>query len=1410
MTTAMEDVLTDSSKSLYATQGAASETTPQLLTSYKLLHNPNYFQKEKFFFRRVWGIDDETNESVDALSEDLPESSHRKHDPFYKGVRLDIQREEYGDKQESRHIGAHSLFQCESFYGPAYLEHKTDTVVPSNDVKKKQIEVRPHEMTMFRQFEKDHSETVYEAYLYPNQTVDFMTYPTSAASGFAPYERFWDDPPLKTSWKTLSANRSYLQQPPHRVISDAIYVEGDQTEEDTKCRRMYPAFWDDTTKPLPFFETNVSTNSFDDALKYVSKLYEVDSLRATHILYPCTVDSKGVPQSRLTKNDFTAELKIRNLITGGLELCKVLDIVKLFDKKNVSWCYWDVKEKKHVPILKIYVSGNHDNQFHFQYCFTYGTLLKLCVGRNYTRDYPAKYYNQFEKQQVFTGATRHYGDLFYDRISRFVNILYEIYPRKSFDEEEIVDSLCLERNKIKEFIFRSPIGYFKPQERMERLIFAYNHQSSELTYQFLPIIFDCLVQTPDVIKQNVSQLGAFMFKVRQMEMLMSEKVAKADAGLKRHIITISLSIITTKPTSTTTVDDLPAFMLDEKTASLFHIHYNFYTHKDVDRVEVKFYPFAESLKFEVFGSWQGLAAIQRLFDVFCYQLESARYLSKNKVSEFKSYLMDGVSGKKIPKPWKGNFFKINSSLPINEQPQNRETFYKLLRLGNDFRNYFRDESYAKLLEINFFHARFKLNKAISNKIEEYNTGGLLKLDAMLVFRPVLTTVNNKRDKFKEVSSGSTEKHGHISLDAVDNKANADFFKISYNMSLLNWFKKKSHFIFIFDKVAYNDRESRAMYQLLPCSGIAADTLQYVNHRLEFSDTMKQLLRLNNASAKEVTGLPADMNLTQYLTGNTDKKLLKNPAQKPTREDFWTFPMSHSQDPLYKGNEGERKFNKGPFWIDALPILNKHSSVEWSRLFKLDSNVKRFNSQIKGAETHYSEDRTMSIDRFAVDQRVLKRDGKTDHRTFPTSGTMRNIQQPHIELVRGGTIQNSTVQITSPEMLKDSYSIDNTSYQLHGLINPVQYGDVNNRPLNETNNNLLATDLYWPEKRGMTLYQVSQSSNPQLFRDLRQSAFTLHFFTANGSRPQQYYPLNVIDDLIDKHSGKKLKNAPLRNVSCCVYHPIIPEWKIERSYVADFLASYLKTRRNAMTSATFSSELEMLVNLHNVYSPLQRVVHSTGLDDQILIKNPIEEFSYEDDEFYKLLREKFVSVKNGVETFNALVTSRKRKIGSQFVAFATSRDAFRLSCQIRFVSIPLNIENLKNDMIMHIVTDLRLTDDEKIFVDGDRFRSIVATINLITVQNLEKKMKENFVLVLSTSPSSSVRENSLGVHTFHIQQITDMKHFNLTFVNSDFEPLKFRQLPKVDKDKKPTGKYNVERVSVALDFFVTNNIKKLSM
>ena len=311
----------------------------------------------------------------------------------------------------------------------------------------------------------------------------------------------------------------------------------------------------------------------------------------------------------------------------------------------------------------------------------------------------------------------------------------------------------------------------------------------------------------------------------------------------------------------------------------------------------------------------------------------------------------------------------------------------------------------------------------------------------------------------------------------------------------------------------------------------------------------------------------------------------------------------------------------------------------------------------------------------------------------------------------------------------------------------------------------------------------------------------HFFFANRARPQQVSSENLTDI---RMNGVKI--APIRNFNVTFYYPKLNKSVFEEVGKDTFL-------ERAVVELSYGpknlNKLNMMISIHNLYETERRLTNVYEADSKDEVSNIVSETLDENADFYKRLFRIWTSINKGNAAFKAsfqrnISGALSKPVKDYFASPVNDEKPFEMRLHVEDISMPLSVENLENDDVIYVLSDLDFVANEKTNFDGAFSKKVLCVINLKNVTNLDDKAKKHFVQNFTSvaDPSSNDNHNNiLKSFPITVRRIHDLKSYKFYFVNSKFQPIKIKQRT----NDSFADKYISDSVSVKVKFYITNKL-----
>ena len=542
------------------------------------------------------------------------------------------------------------------------------------------------------------------------------------------------------------------------------------------------------------------------------------------------------------------------------------------------------------------------------------------------------------------------------------------------------------------------------------------------------------------------------------------------------------------------------------------------------------------------------------------------------------------------------------------------------------------------------------------------------------------------------------------------------------------------------------------YLAFPFSGLEKDVLEVFNYLVEPSNALKKIMNLGskeNEGTMSFSRIKSNENWPVYfdshpLFSRTNGMYLADRKQG----SIWSIPNVRSKDSnTLKPYEDIQSFITNP----SIQIVNEGSEKGG------DSEFKRL---------------------FLTPEKL---------RTYVT--TLWST---------GGLISNSSIRVELPGFLKETYNHQETDYQefCHYTINN------SIEPIKEKTN----ADV---EERNRRHIYVNMSENlPVPLKQRRASSIDIHFFNSDGSRPRQK---DSFTPGINKENYKS-QFVPILNVSVCLYEPRFSDVWFEKTRKLNFFAAEIELQaRRDQKIDTYT--LGVMNNIFNYYNPLRRLTIKYGNVNHEMIEGKISEILDTEGSFYNKIRNAWFIIQNANETMQQEMKRLGRKRSSEMsrnplfesVFNNTVRGGimpFEFRVEIEHLTIPLDVLNLRQDQTIYILSDFTMNPDELTNIGGTVDRKVIGRLELGNVKEMTRKKASGFTQTFSVTKNMA-NEAGLVVYPFTLVNLNDVVQYSFELTNSNFEPIRFKQMKKMDDE----SAYTVSSIEIMLKLYIKFNLQK---
>ena len=1336
-------------------------------TSFTLLDDSRFFEKENFVFTKCWGILPDIRKSVNANTESNTTDVKKFLDPLANRISLDLIEENVGEVDSRMVFRENSLFKLNSLQVPAVLSK--EVVVGSN-----YTELNEEDHNLLKLMHEKHMDNDYTILVYVDEVMELLTLPNSKYSA---------------SNGAFSFRHQFFQ-----TVGDKSRNFGNRFDQRVTLQ-LYPGLLEKSTaydlKSFKYqaLQRNHARNRVGDK----NKLNSVDVTSPKLVLKIIQQNENGV-FAPIDKNEFTETYNVSDLAKEVNIEYKVLNMSKLFKGPKNQTRYWGYE--------LIDLTNNPKDKDKWEQLIS----LEIASGSKYSLSQINSSWDRVGINRFYTRFKTNYGAnvnaVFNSKLSKhnqFLSYTSSKMPDKGktyvqmAHGKEILDGGA--NFKIGDWDGDAELKPEIPPLRIDRMLSAYNKTTGEICVQFLPLIQDEFKIPANIQKKSVlteadvtTNYQTWFFKVaRAAEKYMSTR-SPLIGGVKRRIFAIYAED-NLKNKKQIKYADPPVWNVDTAPLMYLHIKYERPTSPSASGIDVnadklkgikiKFYYNVEKLGFDLYGASDALYCVERFFREFVtfHEMIYDSYVSKSVQSQtlrtnYRGQSLDLFTGEWIkssidPDADKSKFGKTPAPAVLKVINMRDEVDIVASVRVKALQDLLKAEDVGRWKRIKTF---LNANLTSKQKAESQNVRGNYfnyTHRCRLVFLPSLRESDSNRLP-PNLSGDDGERLGDFGLDKLT--SNQKKRVIEFHKELLQMMKPTSSSGSFTDKHSFHRAPAyfgvtigkenvggrilggsdfkQASYAILMMSGTEFDVVQYENYVIEPCEGIKELFLLTETDANKEHRL--------MHTKNYDKK------RKKYR--FKNHPMYDSQLGLYSGSP-----TKGSFWQFPM-IAPKNGKMNLQDYFD-------FRKSSFDANPSQGDKRTFNM-KITVDDKNRKR--------FLSEYDLIRFRRG--KLAVGGKLTNSSIRVEAPDFLENSYCSSEQFFQEHAKFT------LSNSGLSDTDSH--------KERKRLRTHDLSDVSRPQPIKRRKFDSIEMHFFLSDGTRPRQ----KKNGDLTDVgRSG--IEYAPVRNVDCTVYAPKFNKRKFEYINKNTFLAD--EVVKMSGQSKSNVDNLKLLVSLHNIYKTERRLTSSFGKTNSPNGPNKVQESIEESGEFYRRLFEIWTTVENGNKTFKLHFNNLSRSkmlsgpIRQFFLSSQDDKKPFEMRVLLEEVVMPLHVKNLKNDDTIIILTDFDFSPSETTNFNGSIDKKVLAKIDLKSIADLDKKMESGFIqtFTVGSGVSGAFKSNSIKVVRIH-----DVRSYKLFFTNSDFEPIQLEQAV----DPKITGndKYVSDNINVTLKFFITNKLKNV--
>lgn len=1331
----------------------------------RLVNDERFFEKENFTYTKTWGIDPKTGKSPNLSTEQYVTDKKTLRDPLLNGISLDLVKEKQGDVDSRMDFGENSLCKVNSIQVPSLLASTADALPTETSVSEKDLK-------LIVEMHNKHKVNDYTMCAYIDEQLEILTFPNLHFSRHKDRvvrmrQRFVE---------TVGAFDTHF----HKSLDQRVTFQvGDKLIETNDA-------YDAKTFTHTSLAENVKQNSRGDR----NKIEEKNVPRQKITLHLIRMNATTNEYELVPKADITDVIKIKDRTTDTELTYEVLGRKKFFFA-NLAWGYKEntifhdddnskLNTVKWLPLIKIVNDVNINDKVYLEYVVRPHTYA-LCVERFYSRYVRGddSVNSLFNKQLV---KHNHFLPHTMEELNKHLagnadndKILYKQIIHGKVDKDAQSDStLYNEINRV------SPVV---PKFRMNRMLSAYNKTTGEVCVQFLPLIQDFL----NVTNSKLTYEQWFIALLKTSEKFMAHDSPTFD-NEQRKIF--SLTLIDKKQNSQPKVPkwtraNMPLFNLTIHIARDHPpLHINNLVHVFID-----FQYNVEKLGFDLYGSSDALYTIERFFTEYIIFHESIyeKWIKVKRTSQTLQLLYRGREHIDLLKGvWEKSRLEEKTTGSGKFGKKYRPRIVTVVNMNDDkeIRSNVRSKTLIEDLKkehserwkkvSKFLNANLSTRKKQSLGIDEsndfykydnrYRLVFFADLRDQVEFWPVPVNLALPSDSFY---GHRLDEFGLDQLSSTQKTAVLKFYSDVVKLicpttmegneatPLTHDIQPQStgfEIILNSDNLPDNrmvvEKFAKSTYSILMMSGTEFDMVKYNNYIIEPCNELKEMLALNSDDIT-INDYKKMIDTHNYSEDKTKPKLKRHPLFDPNTGNFIGNPV------------------KGSFW--QFPMSTKD-------IGKISVD-KYFNSQT--SLFHPEKDVNAKANRIAIDI-----DDKSNKQFFNDHDAFRFTKKSPVVV---GKVKTSSIRLEAPNFLVDAYNHRDFYYQEHGKFT------INS-------NFQLKPGDFSKERKRQHVYDLSDVTLPQKIKKRRTADMKWHFFLVNGSRPQQVHSKDLTDIGMD---GVKI--APVRNFDVTFYYP-----KLDKSVFEDVGKDTFLERAVVELSSgpKNSNNLNVMISIHNLYETKRRLTSVYGVDSNEEVPNIVSETLDENADFYKRLFRMWMSIIKGNAAFKAnfrnISDVLSKPVKNYFTSPVNDVKPFEMRLHVEDISMPLSVENLENDDVIYVLSDLDFEANEKTNFDGAFAKKVLCVINLKNVINLDDKVKNHFVQNFTSvaDPSSKDNHNStLKSFPITVRRIHDLKSYKFYFVNSKFQPIKIKQRT----NDSFAGKYIPDSVSVKVKFYITNKL-----
>ena len=141
--------------------------------------------------------------------------------------------------------------------------------------------------------------------------------------------------------------------------------------------------------------------------------------------------------------------------------------------------------------------------------------------------------------------------------------------------------------------------------------------------------------------------------------------------------------------------------------------------------------------------------------------------------------------------------------------------------------------------------------------------------------------------------------------------------------------------------------------------------------------------------------------------------------------------------------------------------------------------------------------------------------------------------------------------------------------------------------------------------------------------------------------------------------------------------------------------------------------------------------------------------------------------------------------------------YKVHMFVSSITLPLQLENLKEDNLLFVCTDVSINQNQSTLVNQNRSYSLLAIFDLNRVPEYALRKTNNTETVLESNLSHNTAVE------VEVGEVNDLRHFDFQFRNSDFELVKVQQGDKTPVSTTPGTKTRsrLDRIVINLDFLL---------